>query len=484
MGKNLLTDLVYKMFQGENTERMALLFYFKNDSRAAYDVLIGSLDKEGLTDFLDIILLDGDEVNRRRLVGETVALTEKLLQSYEKVVFSISLFTTELSKYLELIRLLTALKKKYKGRLVLVAGGPHPSGDPVGCLMLGFDIVFVGEAEENFVDLIKMFLENKEVVDFRNKVKSVAFVDYESEQLVYTGGSKHVNLDKYPPFAPRRGLFNSIEITRGCPFGCRFCQVTYLFGARVRHRSIDNILFWVEYLLKNNKRDIRFISPNALCYGSRDGLKPNYDLVMELLTEVFKLVRRYRGRVFFGSFPSEVRPEFVNYEIMSFLKNRVDNRRIIMGAQSGSPRILNIIRGKHSVDDVIKAVDATIKAGFRAEVDFIFGFPQETVHDLNLTLKLISRLVKMGAVIRGHTFLPLAGSPMGDENLKPVPAWFKKELARLCGMGKMYGHWEKQEKLSKEITYLRTRGIIKTRELNSLLLSRGKISTEIVANFN
>jgi len=482
MKSDLLTDLIYERFRCGTTGSMALLFYYTRDRRTAYNVLMGALDKEGLDDFIDVILLDGDKINKGNRVSETIALIERFLQKYEKVIFSVGIFTTEFSRYLDLLRFLTALKRKYEDRLVLVAGGPHPSGDPIGCLMLGFDIVFVGEAEKAFTDFIKMMLNNEEVMDFRSKIRGVAFVDYESGQLVYTGRPKHVDLDEYPPFAPKRGLFNSIEITRGCPFGCRFCQVTYLFGAKVRHRSINNILYWVEYLLRNNRRDIRFITPNALSYGSCDGLRPNYDVVMELLTEVFKLVRRYRGRVFFGSFPSEVRPEFVDHEIMRFLKDRVDNRRIIIGAQSGSPKMLDVIRRRHSVDDIIRAVDATIKAGFRAEVDFIFGFPQETIHDLNLTLKLINKLVKMGAVIHGHTFLPLAGSPMGDEDLTPVPAWFKRELARLCSRGKMYGYWEKQEKLSKEIIHLRSKGVIKTVKLNFLFLSRRKISLEDITN--
>ncbi|MEZ5334950.1 MAG: radical SAM protein [Methanolobus sp.] len=43
-----------------------------------------------------------------------------------------------------------------------------------------------------------------------------------------------------------------LEISRGCPFRCRYCQTPRLFGNKMRHRSIDSIVKYAKYY-----RDLR-----------------------------------------------------------------------------------------------------------------------------------------------------------------------------------------------------------------------------------
>jgi len=62
-----------------------------------------------------------------------------------------------------------------------------------------------------------------------------------------------VCLDEHPPFDSRR-LCGPIEITRGCPHACAYCQTPRLFGHTVRHRSIPSI---VE--AAGAYRDVRFM---------------------------------------------------------------------------------------------------------------------------------------------------------------------------------------------------------------------------------
>lgn len=46
----------------------------------------------------------------------------------------------------------------------------------------------------------------------------------------------------------RRYMMDSIFTTRGCPNHCRFCPVTDIFGARIRHRPIDHVVAEVSSL--------------------------------------------------------------------------------------------------------------------------------------------------------------------------------------------------------------------------------------------
>jgi len=46
----------------------------------------------------------------------------------------------------------------------------------------------------------------------------------------------------------RRYMMDSIFTTRGCPNHCRFCPVTDIFGAKIRHRPIDHVVAEVSSL--------------------------------------------------------------------------------------------------------------------------------------------------------------------------------------------------------------------------------------------
>jgi len=69
----------------------------------------------------------------------------------------------------------------------------------------------------------------------------------------------------------------------------------------------------------------------------------NLDAIEKLLEELSKKTRNIGGRIFLGSFPSEVRPEHVTEESIKLLRKYVANKSIIMGAQSGSEEILRRI---------------------------------------------------------------------------------------------------------------------------------------------
>jgi len=131
-----------------------------------------------------------------------------------------------------------------------------------------------------------------------------------------------------------------------------------------------------------------------------------------------------------------------------------------MGAQSGSEEILRRINRGHTVEDVVLAVEISLSNGFIPDVDLIFGFPGETVEDMEKTLNLARKLVNMGARIHLHYYIPLPGTPFGMKKPTRIPEWIKKEIWKIIGMGRGYGDWIKQEELSWRIIELHERGVI------------------------
>ena len=81
---------------------------------------------------------------------------------------------------------------------------------------------------------------------------------------------------------------------------------------------------------------------NAFSYGSKDGRELNLSELENLLYSVKKLLGN-KGRIFFGSFPSEVRPEHVTEETLLLAKQYINNDNLIIGVQTGSKSLLDSI---------------------------------------------------------------------------------------------------------------------------------------------
>jgi B12-binding domain/radical SAM domain protein len=314
---------------------------------------------------------------------------------------------------------------------IFIAGGPHPSGCPEETLEY-FDYVVIGEGEETLPELVRVLKEGEDP----GEVKGIAYKNPDTGRIIQNPERPHVNLDSYPCFDPKK-LRAPIEISRGCPWGCKYCQTPRLFGREVRHRSIDSILKNAQYY-----DDLRFIASNAFAYGS-DGIHPRFDKVEKLLSALHELPDK---KIFFGTFPSEVRPEFVTEESVELVRKYCANDSLSLGAQSGSDRILKEIRRGHTVEDSISAVECCLEHGIVPAVDFIFGLPTETEEDQEKSLELVRWICEKGGTVRAHYMTPLPGTPYASATPLEVSDRVRKELGKLALGGKLTGYWEKHRK--------------------------------------
>lgn len=317
------------------------------------------------------------------------------------------------------------------GGPLLVAGGPHASALPEDALAMGFGLAVAGEGEAAVLDLAKELLAGRR-----------------PEGIVRAGPAG--SLDDYPSFPAKLGLYGPIEISRGCPYACTYCQTSYLHGGRPRHRSVRSVLEHMRAILDYGLKDVRFTTPDAFGYGSPDGRRLNLPALTELLESAGALAEKKGGRIFFGSFPSEVRPEHITPETLALAAAHVSNRRLIIGAQTGSPRLLKAIRRGHTVADVLRACDLCRARGFFPYVDFIFGLPGETRADEKATEELIMELSARGAMIHTHAFMPLPGTPLYGEKAPGLSRTAVAFLEKMESRGKAFGKWRAQRKIAAE----------------------------------
>jgi B12-binding domain/radical SAM domain protein len=297
-----------------------------------------------------------------------------------------------------------------------IVGGPHATACPEDVAEFA-DYVIVGEGEFTLPRLL---------ADLRNggegKIPGVITRDH------YVPADTTVRLDAYPAFGELKGY---VEITRGCPFSCGYCQTPQIFGHCMRHRSIEEVAKYA-----NRHEQSRFVSPNAFAYGS-DGFHPRWDKIEHLF-------RKCGHQIFFGTFPSEVRPEFVCDASLELVSQYCANTKLHFGAQSGSDAVLGKLHRGHTAADVIAAVDLCRDHAILPVVDFIVGLPFETDNDQRATVELI-RLVARSGKVHVHRFLPLPGTPLAGQNARPL----LKETEKLCGnlalRGKLTGSWDDPE---------------------------------------
>jgi B12-binding domain/radical SAM domain protein len=319
------------------------------------------------------------------------------------------------------------LKNKY----TLIAGGAHPSAMPLETLKMGFDYVFVGDGEENIVDFVK-----------GERPKS----------RIFDGVTKRISLNDYPFFSERKKLFMPFEITRGCPFSCGYCQTPRLAGRKVRHRKVENVISQAKIGIKNGKYIGRFITPNAFGYGSPNGVFPDVEAIEYLLKSLKELGMK---EIYFGTFPSDVRPESVTPEVLKLVARYCDNNSIVLGVQSGSNRVLKLIKRGHDVETAEKAIKIIHEEGFIPHVDFIFGFPFETKEDVEQTFDFIDKIIeKYNAKIHSHTFMPLPGTPLSVFGAGVIDQKMRKKIGSYALEGKLDGYWHKQELIAKRLEKL------------------------------
>lgn len=300
-----------------------------------------------------------------------------------------------------------------------IVGGPHATARYQDMAEIA-DYVVVGEGEYTVPRLLTAISEN------RAPPPGVA------TRGRYVPSDHTVIPDFYPSFSHYKGY---IEISRGCPHSCQYCQTPCMFGHRMRHRGIDSVCD-----LAMHFRQVRFVTPNALAYGS-NGRDIRPDKVEKLLVALKKKLSR---EVYFGTFPSEVRPEWITPESVDLIRTYCDNKKLHIGAQSGSDTVLRRMSRGHTCADALSAIDATRDGGLIPIVDVIFGFPGEQEEEQEETISLVREVCRNG-YIHAHRFIPLPGTPLAGAEPTPVIAKAKAVLGSLALAGRVTGSWNEPE---------------------------------------
>src|SRR3989338_6191866 len=251
-----------------------------------------------------------------------------------------------------------------------------------------FDIVLRREPEYTALDISKLFAKkrNPSIKDL-SKVKGISFqVDGKIfhnelrpfiEDLNKLPFPKRNILDSKKFIEPKSGEpFTVIRTSRGCPFDCIFCTAGSYYGKKWRTRSVENILQEVEEVLKRYKiRNFLFLS---------DTFTANKEKIRQLCDEIIKRKLDIR-------WVSNSRVDTLDLQTAQLMR-RAGCWMVSFGVESGSKRILRIIKKNLSTKKSIEAAKICRKTGLQSYMYFIIGFPGETKKSIKETVSLAIRI--------------------------------------------------------------------------------------------
>jgi radical SAM superfamily enzyme YgiQ (UPF0313 family) len=248
-----------------------------------------------------------------------------------------------------LLELVQQAKKRGK---TVVVGGPYPTTLPQEVLAAGADLVVQGEAESIMPALIQALADGKTGLALKPK--------------------KRPEMGLSP--IPRYDLINfadyvimNVQTSRGCPYGCEFCDVIKLFGRRPRYKAPAQVLAELERLFNLGWRGPVVISDDNFI-----GNKKHARAILDSLIPWMQL----HGEPFYFWTQTSVNLG-QDLELINLL-TAANFNTVFIGVESTEAEVLAQTGKHHNKADELKTWLNTISAnGLNIVASFIIGFDGE-----------------------------------------------------------------------------------------------------------
>ncbi len=175
-----------------------------------------------------------------------------------------------------------------------------------------------------------------------------------------------------------------VSIMEGCSKYCSYCVVPYTRGEEVS-RPFEDVVIEIADLADRGVKEVTLLGQNVNAYLGRmpDGQIADFALLLEYIAEVPGIERiRYTT-----SHPKE----FTQRLIDAYAKLPKLVSHVHLPVQSGSDRILAAMKRGYTVleyKSIIRRLRAA-RPNICVSSDFIVGFPGESEHDFEQTMKLV-----------------------------------------------------------------------------------------------
>ncbi|BDC18181.1 radical SAM protein [Acidianus sp. HS-5] len=327
------------------------------------------------------------------------------------------------------------LKERYKFKVI--AGGP-------GAWELSLrkpdwvDVVYLGEAEVDLPIVAKKIIDGQDVSPI---VKG-----------------RNAKLEEIPPIKNPARL-GEVQITRGCPRGCKFCSIT---PETFRSIPLEHIKKEVEINMKGGWKRVEFITDDVMLYGSSK-LRTNHDAIVKLFTEVMNMGV---DGIWFPhiSAPAVRESPKTAKAISEIARYDVDRAAApVVGLETGSIKILEKYMTAKAFPwtprewgDVILDATAIMNDNYIYPCyTMTIGYPEEDENDVNDSIELVESIIdhKFTAWIFPLPVIPISTTYI-SKNPYPKPETLPSNYWDL-----LYIAWHYDLKVTRDLIPILTGGI-------------------------
>jgi radical SAM family uncharacterized protein len=269
-----------------------------------------------------------------------------------------------------------------------------------------FDWVYVPAFYEFEYDGPKLKSFQPNLPDLPQQFESAVVEDFENTP---------VPLRPIVPFVEAVHERVSVEIMRGCPGRCRFCQASFC-RRPVRYRSVEKIID----IAKKCYHATGFDTVSLLSLSSAD--YPELEGLIAGLHEYFQ--DKYVGI----SLPS-LRVDR-QLKLVPELLTSVRKSGLTIAVEAATEKLRQTVNKPLKDEDLFAAVEAAYRAGWqKLKLYFMVGLPGETMEDVQQIVELSSQLAILRRKVDGRTgeinvtvswLVPKPHTPFGWLGQKPI----------------------------------------------------------------
>lgn len=362
--------------------------------------------------------IDAEEILRKENLPLFSLETFKDIKEFDAVGFTLSyeMVFTNLLNMLNIAGMPIHANDRGDELPIIMAGGPAAyNPEP---LVDFVDLFFIGDAEVGLIEMLEIIhnlkgkTKKEKLLAIAQKVKSVyvpmfydenrkPIEDSVPEQII-ARAEPELKREYYPdyPIVPLVETVHehlSIEIMRGCPQGCRFCQAGTIYRP-VRMIPIEEIVELVEtQVLNSGTEEVTLLSLSSSDYK---------DIEM-LASTVARKLEKDRISV---SLPS-LRPGTISSKLLDAVK-RVRRSGLTISPEAGSERLRKFIRKDFHDEAVYDTASLAFEKGWKTlKLYFMVGLPSETTEDLDAILSMVKNIYQLGTKTPGRKTINITLSP-------------------------------------------------------------------------
>ena len=277
------------------------------------------------------------------------------------------------------------LKRRFRD-LPIVWGGWHPSILPEQCVTSGaVDAVVIGQGEGAFRELMEVIGDRVQWLNIAGLCVAIDGVKPQRTAPRPLGkmesfpSARYDLLDVESYFRRKGKRQLDYSSSRGCPYKCTFCADPMVYRSKWTGLPAARIIDELQALDAQHRLDEVFFLDDDL-FAS---LKRIQELTDAFIAADIPFTWKGTARA----------DELCRLPETFFERLRTAGcKRINVGAESGSQKVLDQIKKQYKAAQILEAAERAARAGISISYSFITGFPGETNEDFQATLDMIKAI--------------------------------------------------------------------------------------------